>query len=124
MSSFNVISNEPYPSNTTIIGVIYDDGVILGSSDKITQLNANVVSCHCDHETKILLEDARNFIVDQENIKVTAETIGTMLTVFKAGMKNMLQTSVIIGGRKKIYELSDVGIVIIGGGYGYSKRIF
>ncbi|KAK4739355.1 hypothetical protein R3W88_003052 [Solanum pinnatisectum] len=124
MSLFNVNSNEPNPSNTTtIIGVIYDDGIILGSTDTITQLTSNVVSCHCTHETEILLEDVRNFIVEQENIKVTAETIGTMLTAFKPGMKNMLQTSVIIGGGKKIYEVSDVGIVMeksnfCVGGYG------
>ncbi|KAK4739354.1 hypothetical protein R3W88_003051 [Solanum pinnatisectum] len=124
MSLLNINFNEPHPSNTTtIIGVMYNDGIILDSTDTITQLNTNVVSCHCAHETKILLEDARNFIIDQENIKVAAETIGTMLSAFKPVMNNMLQTSVIIGGGKKLYEISDVGIVMeklnfAVGGYG------
>ncbi|KAL3382010.1 hypothetical protein AABB24_001877 [Solanum stoloniferum] len=112
MISFNVSSNEPHPSNTiTIIGVTYDDGIILGSTDTTTQLNANVVSCHCVHETEILLKDAQNFILDQENVVITAKTIGKMLSAFNSGMKNMGQTSVIIGGGKKIFEVNDVGIV-------------
>ncbi|TMW94882.1 hypothetical protein EJD97_009649 [Solanum chilense] len=124
MRLFNFNFNEPHPSNTTtIIGVVYDDGIILGSTNTITQLNANVVSCHCTHETEILLEDVRKFIIDQENIKITAEIIGTMLSAFKPVMNNMLQTSIIIGGGKKLFEISDVGIVMekvnfVVGGYG------
>ncbi|XP_049352344.1 proteasome subunit beta type-6-like [Solanum verrucosum] len=124
MSLFNVNFNELRPSNTTtIIGVMYDDGIILGSTDAITQLNVNVLLCHCAHETEIILEDTRNFIIDQENIKVTTEIIGTMLSAFKPVMNNMLQTSVIIGGGKKLFEISEVGIVMeklnfAVGGYG------
>ncbi|KAM3219236.1 hypothetical protein P3L10_023767 [Capsicum annuum] len=113
MCLFNIDSNKPHLSNTTtIVGVMYDDGIILGSTDAITQLNSNVFLCHCTHETEILLEDAENFILDQENIMVRAETIGTMLSAYNDDTWNILQTGVIIGGGKKIYEISHDGIAV------------
>ncbi|MCD7446475.1 Proteasome subunit beta type-6 [Datura stramonium] len=78
-SLFLIDSDEPQPSNTTttIVGVTYDDGVILGSTDTITQLAANIFSCHSALEAEPLLKDARNFILDQDkNTMVAAETIG------------------------------------------------
>lgn len=114
MLSFNIDSDESHPSNTTaIVGIKYDDGIILGSTNTITQLNSDVVSCYCALETVTLLENARNFILDQENTMVTAETIGTMLSAFDTvtDMKNMLQTGVIAGGGKKIYEISN-GVIV------------
>ncbi|KAF3647098.1 hypothetical protein FXO37_20142 [Capsicum annuum] len=126
MCWFNI--DEPRPSNaTTIAGVTYDDGVTLGSNDTITitQLTSNVVLCHCAQEAEFLLQDARNFILEQENIRVTAETIGTMLSAYNNTTRDILQTGVIIGGAKKIHEISLGGIVLeksnFGiGGYGAS----
>lgn len=112
MISFNANSNEPHPSNTiTIIGVTYDDGISLGSTDTITQLNTNIISCHCVYEIEILLKDVRNFILDKENGMITTNTIGTILSEVNFKMKNMRQTSVIIGGGNKIFAVNDVGVV-------------
>ncbi|KAK4380537.1 hypothetical protein RND71_002399 [Anisodus tanguticus] len=124
MCLFIIDSDESHPSNTTtIIGVTYDDGVILGSTNTITQLTANVVSCHCALETEILLEDARSFILDQESTMVVAETICTMLSAYNYNKKNMLQTALIIGGGSKLYEICCGGMVmeksnLAVGGYG------
>ncbi|PHT29062.1 hypothetical protein CQW23_31328 [Capsicum baccatum] len=111
MCWFNI--DEPRPSNaTTIVGVTYDDGVILGSNDTITQLTSNVVLCHCAQDAEFLFQDARNFILEQENIRATAETIGTMLSAYNTTTRDTLQTGVIIGGAKKIHEISHGGIVL------------
>ncbi|XP_060195105.1 proteasome subunit beta type-6-like [Lycium barbarum] len=113
MSLFIIDSNESHPSNiTTIIGVTYDDGVILGSTNTITQLTANVMLCNYALETKIVFEDARNFILDQESTMVAAETIGTMLSAYNYNNKNMLQTGLIIGGGSKLYEICYGGMVM------------
>ncbi|XP_060195139.1 proteasome subunit beta type-6-like [Lycium barbarum] len=125
MCLFIVDSDETHPSNTnTIIGITYNDGVILGSTDIITQLSANIFSCQhaLEAQTEILLEDAHNFIFDQESTMVVAETIGTMLAAYN-NKNNMLQTGLIIGDRNKIFEISYGGVVMqksnfAVGGYG------
>ncbi|CAN4108872.1 unnamed protein product [Withania somnifera] len=112
MCLFNIDSSSHHSNTTTIVGVTYDGGVILGSTDTITQLTANIFSCHCVLEAELSLEDARNFILDEEkSTMVTAETIGTMLSVNNNKTINMLETGVIIGGAKRIYEISLGGIV-------------
>ncbi|XP_059281090.1 proteasome subunit beta type-6-like [Lycium ferocissimum] len=113
MSLFIIDSNESHPSNTTtIIGVTYDDGVILGSTNTITQLTANVVLCNCALGTRIVLEDVHSFILDQESTMVAAETIGTTLSSYNYTKKNMLQTGLIIGEGSKLYEICYGGIVM------------
>lgn len=122
MCIFITDSDESHQSNTTttIVGVTYDDGVILGSTDIITQLTANVFLCHCalGADTQVLLEDARNFLDQETTATVAAEIVGMVLSAYDINnKKNMLQTGVLLGGWDKngggkIYEIGFSGVVM------------
>ncbi|KAG6489278.1 hypothetical protein ZIOFF_050547 [Zingiber officinale] len=138
--------NAPHSMGTTIIGVTYDGGVVLGAdsrtstgmyvanraSDKITQLTDNVYICRSGSaaDSQVISDYVRYFL-HQHTIQLgqpaTVKVAANLVRLLSYQNKNMLQMGVIIGGWDKyeggqIYSVPLGGTILkqpfaIGGGY-------
>lgn len=125
--------NAPHSMGTTIIGVTYDGGVVLGAdsrtstgmyvanraSDKITQLTDNVYVCRSGSaaDSQIVSDYVRYFL-NQHTIQLgqpaTVKVAANLLRLFSYQNKNMLQTGLIVGGWDK-YEGGQIYSIPLGG---------
>ncbi|CAN6551995.1 unnamed protein product [Malus baccata var. baccata] len=125
--------NAPHSMGTTIIGVTYNGGVVLGAdsrtstgvyvanraSDKITQLTDNVYLCRSGSaaDSQIVSDYVRHFL-HQHTIQLgqpaTVKVAANLIRLFSYNNKNMLQTGMIIGGWDK-YEGGKIYGVPLGG---------
>ncbi|KAB5551999.1 hypothetical protein DKX38_009310 [Salix brachista] len=125
--------NGPHSMGTTIIGVTYNGGVVLGAdsrtstgvyvanraSDKITQLTDNVYLCRsgsaADSQT---VSDYVRYFLHQHTIQLgqpaTVKVAANLVRLLSYSNKNMLQTGMIIGGWDK-YEGGKIFGVPLGG---------
>ncbi|KAF9679858.1 hypothetical protein SADUNF_Sadunf06G0059300 [Salix dunnii] len=125
--------NAPHSMGTTIIGVTYNGGVVLGAdsrtstgvyvanraSDKITQLTDNVYLCRsgsaADSQT---VSDYVRYFLHQHTIQLgqpaTVKVAANLVRLLSYSNKNMLQTGMIIGGWDK-YEGGKIFGVPLGG---------
>nr|ABK92997.1 unknown [Populus trichocarpa] len=125
--------NGPHSMGTTIIGVTYNGGVVLGAdsrtstgiyvanraSDKITQLTDNVYLCRsgsaADSQT---VSDYVRYFLHQHTIQLgqpaTVKVAANLVRLLSYSNKNMLQTGMIIGGWDK-YEGGKIYGVPLGG---------
>ncbi|KAK2972592.1 hypothetical protein RJ640_007764 [Escallonia rubra] len=114
--------NSPHSMGTTIIGVTYNGGVVLGAdsrtstgvyvanraSDKITQLTDNVYVCRSGSaaDSQIVSDYVRYFL-HQHTIQLgqpaTVKVAANLVRLLSYNNKSMLQTGLIIGGWDK-YE--------------------
>ncbi|KAG6492410.1 hypothetical protein ZIOFF_047373 [Zingiber officinale] len=143
--------NAPHSMGTTIIGVTYDGGVVLGAdsrtstgmyvanraSDKITQLTDNVYICRSGSaaDSQVISDYVRYFL-HQHTIQLgqpaTVKVAANLVRLLSYQNKNMLQMGVIIGGWDKyeggqIYSVPLGGTILkqpfaIGGGYAKLDR--
>ncbi|CAN1164114.1 Proteasome subunit beta type-6 [Linum perenne] len=125
--------NAPHSMGTTIIGVTYNGGVILGAdsrtstgmyvanraSDKITQLTDNVYVCRSGSaaDSQIVSDYVRYFL-HQHTIQLgqpsTVKVAANLVRLLSYNNKNNLQTGLIIGGWDK-YEGGKIYGVPLGG---------
>ncbi|XP_073116394.1 proteasome subunit beta type-6 [Elaeis guineensis] len=125
--------NAPHSMGTTIIGVTYDGGVVLGAdsrtstgmyvanrtSDKITQLTDNVYICRSGSaaDSQIVSDYVRYFL-HQHTIQLgqpaTVKVAANLVRLLSYQNKNMLQMGVIVGGWDK-YEGAQIYSVPLGG---------
>ncbi|TQE08532.1 hypothetical protein C1H46_005838 [Malus baccata] len=125
--------NAPHSMGTTIIGVTYNGGVVLGAdsrtstgvyvanraSDKITQLTDNIYLCRSGSaaDSQIVSDYVRHFL-HQHTIQLgqpaTVKVAANLIRLFSYNNKNMLQTGLIIGGWDK-YEGGKIYGVPLGG---------
>ncbi|KAK9946735.1 hypothetical protein M0R45_012182 [Rubus argutus] len=125
--------NAPHSMGTTIIGVTYDGGVVLGAdsrtstgvyvanrcSDKITQLTENVYVCRSGSaaDSQVVSDYVRHFL-HQHTIQLgqpaTVKVAANLVRLLSYGNKNMLQTGLIVGGWDK-YEGGKIYGVPLGG---------
>ncbi|XP_020582781.1 proteasome subunit beta type-6 [Phalaenopsis equestris] len=123
----------PLSMGTTIIGVTYDGGVVLGAdsrtstgmyvanraSDKITQLTDNVYVCRSGSaaDSQIVSDYVRYFL-NQHTIQLgqpaTVKVAANLLRLFSYQNKNMLQTGLIVGGWDK-YGGGQIYSIPLGG---------
>ncbi|XP_078157821.1 proteasome subunit beta type-6 [Carex rostrata] len=123
----------PHSMGTTIIGVTYNGGVILGAdsrtstgmyvanraSDKITQLTDNVYVCRSGSaaDTQVISDYVRYFL-HQHTIQLgqpaTVKVAANLVRLLSYQNKNMLQAGVIVGGWDK-YEGGQIYSVPLGG---------
>lgn len=123
----------PHSMGTTIIGVTYDGGVVLGAdsrtstgmyvanraSDKITELTDNVYVCRSGSaaDSQIVSDYVRHFL-SQHTIQLgqpaTVKVAANLLRLFSYQNKNMLQTGLIVGGWDK-YEGGQIYSIPLGG---------
>ncbi|KAK1275672.1 Proteasome subunit beta type-6 [Acorus gramineus] len=123
----------PHSMGTTIIGVTYDGGVVLGAdsrtstgmyvanraSDKITQLTDNVYLCRSGSaaDTQIISDYVRYFL-DQHTIQLgqpaTVKVAANLIRLLSYQNKNMLQAGMIVGGWDK-YVGGQIYSVPLGG---------
>ncbi|KAJ6407968.1 hypothetical protein OIU84_011303 [Salix udensis] len=119
--------NGPHSMGTTIIGVTYNGGVVLGAdsrtstgvyvanraSDKITQLTDNVYLCRsgsaADSQT---VSDYVRYFLHQHTIQLgqpaTVKVAANLVRLLSYSNKNMLQTGMIIGGWDNCLLLLEV----------------
>ncbi|XP_052196627.1 proteasome subunit beta type-6 [Diospyros lotus] len=125
--------NGPHNMGTTIIGVTYDGGVVLGAdsrtstgmyvanraSDKITQLTDNVYVCRSGSaaDSQIVSDYVRYFL-HQHTIQLgqpaTVKVVANLVRLMSYNNKNMLQTGLIVGGWDK-YEGGKIYGIPLGG---------
>lgn len=125
--------NAPHSMGTTIIGVTYKDGVILGAdsrtstgvyvanraSDKITQLTDNVYVCRSGSaaDSQIVSDYVRYFL-HQHTIQLgqpaTVKVAANLVRLLAYNNKDMLQTGMIVGGWDK-YEGGKIYGIPLGG---------
>ncbi|KAL2553864.1 Proteasome subunit beta type-6 [Forsythia ovata] len=125
--------NAPHSMGTTIIGVTYNGGVVLGAdsrtstgmyvanraSDKITQLTDNVYLCRSGSaaDSQIVSDYVRYFL-HQHTIQLgqpaTVKVAANLARLLSYNNKNMLQTGLIIGGWDK-YEGGKIYGIPLGG---------
>jgi 20S proteasome subunit beta 1 len=118
---------------TTIIGVTYNGGVVLGAdsrtstgvyvanraSDKITRLTDNVYVCRSGSAADSqLVSDYVRYFLDQHTIQsgqpATVKVAANLVRLLSYNNKNMLQTGLIVGGWDK-YEGGKIYGVPLGG---------
>ncbi|KAL7092482.1 hypothetical protein ACP275_12G167100 [Erythranthe tilingii] len=123
----------PHSMGTTIIGVTYDGGVVLGAdsrtstgmyvanraSDKITQLTDNVYVCRSGSAADSqIVSDYVRFYLHQHTIQLgqpsTVKVAANLVRLVAYGNKNMLQTGLIVGGWDK-YEGGKIYGIPLGG---------
>ncbi|CAI9099041.1 OLC1v1035801C1 [Oldenlandia corymbosa var. corymbosa] len=125
--------SSPVSTGTTIIGVTYNGGVVLGAdsrtstgmyvanraSDKITQLTDNVYICRSGSaaDTQIISDYVRYYL-DQHTIQLgqpaTVKVAANLVRLIAYNNKNMLQAGMIVGGWDK-YEGGKIYGVPLGG---------
>ncbi|KAA3486293.1 proteasome subunit beta type-6 [Gossypium australe] len=125
--------NAPHSMGTTIIGVTYNGGVVLGAdsrtstgmyvanraSDKITQLTDNVYVCRSGSaaDSQIVSDYVRYFL-HQHTIQLgqpaTVKVAANLIRLLSYNNKNMLQTGLIVGGWDK-YEGGKIYGIPLGG---------
>ncbi|CAA7407434.1 unnamed protein product [Spirodela intermedia] len=123
----------PHSMGTTIIGVSYDGGVVLGAdsrtstgmyvanraSDKITQLTENVYVCRSGSaaDTQVVSDYVRYFL-HQHTIQLgqpsTVKVAANLIRMLSYQNKNMLQAGLIVGGWDK-YDGGQIYSVPLGG---------
>ena len=123
----------PHSMGTTIIGVTYNGGVVLGAdsrtstgvyvanraSDKITQLTDNVYVCRSGSaaDSQIVSDYVRYFL-HQHTIQLgqpaTVKVAANLVRLLAYNNKNFLQTGLIVGGWDK-YEGGQIYGVPLGG---------
>ncbi|XP_068646983.1 proteasome subunit beta type-6-like [Aristolochia californica] len=123
----------PHSMGTTIIGVTYNGGVVLGAdsrtstglyvanraSDKITELTDNVYLCRSGSaaDSQTVSDYVRHFL-DQHAIQLgqpaTVKVAANLVRLLSYNNKNMLETGLIIGGWDK-YEGGQIFAVPLGG---------
>ncbi|URE17663.1 hypothetical protein MUK42_11807 [Musa troglodytarum] len=123
----------PHSMGTTIIGVTYNGGVVLGAdsrtstgmyvanraSDKITQLTDNVYICRSGSaaDSQVISDYVRYFL-HQHTIQLgqpaTVKVAANLVRLLSYQNKNMLQMGVIVGGWDK-YEGGQIYSVPLGG---------
>lgn len=126
----------PHSMGTTIIGVTYDGGVVLGAdsrtstgvyvanraSDKITQLTDNVYVCRSGSaaDSQIVSDYVRYFLHQhtiQQGQPATVKVAANLVRLLSYNNKDMLQTGMIVGGWDKynggkIYGIPLGGTII------------
>ncbi|XP_072964012.1 proteasome subunit beta type-6 [Typha angustifolia] len=125
--------NSPHSMGTTIIGVTYDGGVVLGAdsrtstgmyvanraSDKITMVTDNVYVCRSGSaaDTQVISDYVRYFL-HQHTIQLgqpaTVKVAANLVRLLAYQNKNMLQAGMIVGGWDK-YEGGQIFSVPLGG---------
>ncbi|XP_077216166.1 N-terminal nucleophile aminohydrolases (Ntn hydrolases) superfamily protein [Tasmannia lanceolata] len=125
--------NAPHSMGTTIIGVTYDGGVVLGAdsrtstgmyvanraSDKITQLTDNVYLCRSGSaaDSQVVSDYVRYFL-HQHTIQLgqpaTVKVASNLIRLLSYNNKRMLETGMIVGGWDK-YEGGQIYSVPLGG---------
>ncbi|KAH0989765.1 hypothetical protein GBA52_001248 [Prunus armeniaca] len=125
--------NAPHSMGTTIIGVTYNGGVVLGAdsrtstgvyvanraSDKITQLTDNVYVCRSGSaaDSQVVSDYVRYFL-HQHTIQLgqpaTVKVCANLVRLLSYGNKNMLETGLIVGGWDK-YEGGKIYGIPLGG---------
>ncbi|KAL6008165.1 proteasome chaperone 1 [Asimina triloba] len=123
----------PHSMGTTIVGVTYDGGVVLGAdsrtstgmyvanraSDKITQLTDNVYLCRSGSaaDTQVVADYVRHFL-HQHTIQLgqpaTVKVAANLIRLLSYNNKNMLQAGLIVGGWDQ-YEGGKIYSVPLGG---------
>ncbi|ERN12539.1 hypothetical protein AMTRI_Chr01g136560 [Amborella trichopoda] len=107
----------PHSMGTTIIGVTYKDGVVLGAdsrtstgmyvanraSDKITQLTDNVYLCRSGSAADSqVVSDYVRYYLHQHTIQLgqpaTVKVTANLIRLLSYQNKNMLETGLIVGG--------------------------
>ncbi|KAL6977890.1 proteasome chaperone 1 [Sarracenia purpurea var. burkii] len=125
--------NSPHSMGTTIIGVTYNGGVVLGAdsrtstgvyvanraSDKITQLTDNVYLCRSGSAADSqIVSDYVRYYLHQHTIQLgqpaTVKVAANLARLIAYNNKNMLQTGLIVGGWDK-YEGGKIYGVPLGG---------
>ncbi|PSS36363.1 Proteasome subunit beta type-6 like [Actinidia chinensis var. chinensis] len=125
--------NSPHSMGTTIIGVTYDGGVILGAdsrtstgmyvanraSDKITKLTDNVYLCRSGSAADSqIVSDYVRYYLHQHTIRLgqpaTVKVAANLVRLISYNNKNMLQTGLIVGGWDK-YNGGKIYGVPLGG---------
>ncbi|KAK6152136.1 hypothetical protein DH2020_014771 [Rehmannia glutinosa] len=125
--------NAPHSMGTTIIGVTYDGGVVLGAdsrtstgmyvanraSDKITQLTDNVYICRSGSAADSqIVSDYVRYYLHQHTIQLgqpsTVKVAANLVRLISYNNKNMLQTGLIVGGWDK-YEGGKIYGIPLGG---------
>ncbi|CAA0808180.1 Proteasome subunit beta type-6 [Striga hermonthica] len=123
----------PHSMGTTIIGVTYNGGVVLGAdsrtstgmyvanraSDKITQLTDNVYVCRSGSAADSqIVSDYVRYYLHQHTIQLgqpaTVKVAANLVRLLAYNNKNNLQTGLIIGGWDK-YEGGKIYGVPLGG---------
>ncbi|KAG0491320.1 hypothetical protein HPP92_004275 [Vanilla planifolia] len=123
----------PHSTGTTIIGVTYDGGVVLGAdsrtstgmyvanraSDKITPITDNVYVCRSGSaaDTQVISDYVRYFL-NQHTIQLgqpaTVKVAANLVRLLSYQNKNMLQAGLIVGGWDK-YEGGQIYSIPLGG---------
>ncbi|EPS62624.1 hypothetical protein M569_12165, partial [Genlisea aurea] len=125
--------NAPHSMGTTIIGVSYDGGVVLGAdsrtstgvyvanraSDKITELTDNVYVCRSGSaaDSQIVSDYVRLYLhqhIIQLGQPATVKSAANVVRLLSYGNKNFLQTGLIVGGWDK-YEGGKIYSIPLGG---------
>ncbi|KAL3623524.1 hypothetical protein CASFOL_032340 [Castilleja foliolosa] len=125
--------NAPHSMGTTIIGVTYDGGVVLGAdsrtstgmyvanraSDKITQLTDNVYICRSGSAADSqIVSDYVRYYLHQHTIQLgqpsTVKVAANLVRLVAYNNKNSLQTGMIVGGWDK-YEGGKIYGIPLGG---------
>ncbi|XP_009621050.1 proteasome subunit beta type-6 [Nicotiana tomentosiformis] len=129
----NTDVDQPHSMGTTIIGVTYNGGVVLGAdsrtstgmyvanraSDKITQLTDNVYVCRSGSaaDSQIVSDYVRYFL-HQHTIQLgqpaTVKVAANLTRLLSYNNKDRLQTGMIIGGWDK-YEGGKIYGIPLGG---------
>ncbi|KMZ58663.1 Proteasome subunit beta type [Zostera marina] len=125
--------NAPHSMGTTIIGVTYAGGVILGAdsrtstgmyvanraSDKITQLDDNIYLCRSGSaaDTQIISDYVRYFLHQhtiQQGQPATVKVASNLIRLLSYQNKSMLQAGMIVGGWDK-HEGGQIYSIPLGG---------
>nr|ABK21503.1 unknown [Picea sitchensis] len=125
--------NAPHSMGTTIIGVTYNGGVVLGAdsrtstgmyvanraSDKITQLTDNVYLCRSGSaaDSQVVSDYVRYFLhqhIIQLGQPATVKVTANLIRLLSYNNKNTLETGLIVGGWDK-YEGGSIYGVPLGG---------
>ncbi|KAJ9167564.1 hypothetical protein P3X46_019186 [Hevea brasiliensis] len=123
----------PHSMGTTIIGVTYNGGVVLGAdsrtstgmyianraSDKITQLTDNVYICRSGSAANSqIVSDHVRYFLHQHTIQLgqpaTVKVAANLVRLISYNNKNMLETGLIVGGWDK-YEGGKIYAIPLGG---------
>ncbi|KAM3344651.1 proteasome subunit beta type-6 [Capsicum galapagoense] len=133
MENTSVDVDQPHSMGTTIIGVTYNGGVVLGAdsrtstgmyvanraSDKITPLTDNVYVCRSGSaaDSQIVSDYVRYFL-HQHTIQLgqpaTVKVAANLARLLSYNNKDMLQTGLIVGGWDK-YEGGKIYGIPLGG---------
>ncbi|KAL6129007.1 hypothetical protein ACLB2K_072360 [Fragaria x ananassa] len=131
--SYDMNLNAPHSMGTTIIGVTYDGGIVLGAdsrtstgdyvanrcSDQITQLTEKVYVCPSGSaaDSQVVTYYVSHFL-HQHTIQLgqpaTVQVAANLIRLLSYGNKNMLQSGLIVGGWDK-YEGGKIYGVPLGG---------